>query len=145
MGVYSLYHELGHAFDYYTAKKLGLKGWISDQLFWIEAITEDEKNSKEKSPTEYGKSASREDFAESVMLYYLNYDEFLLKFPNRSKIINGLIKQLDTLKAKGNISLDDFGSVAKTLKSMDTTDSVSNGNMEAQKTSETAKGEVIEF
>ena len=127
---------MGHAFHYCTALKLGLNGTISDQSFWKEAITEDEKNNQEKSPTEYGKNAPREDFAESIMLFYLNYEEFLVKFPNRAKIINGLIKQLDSLKENIYISLDDFKSVAKMPESMDAIDSVFNGIREAQNTSE---------
>ena len=109
---------------------------ISDQSFWKEAITEDEKNNKEKSPTEYGKNAPREDFAESIKLYYLNYEDFLVKFPNRTKVINGLIKQLDILNKKRDISLDDFRSIAKMPESMDAIDSVFNGIREAQNTSE---------
>ena len=135
---------MGHAFDYYTALKLGLNGTISDQSFWKEAITEDEKNNQEKSPTEYGKNAPREDFAESIMLFYLNYEEFLVKFPNRAKIINGLIKQLDSLKENIYISLDDFKSVAKMPESMDAIDSVFNGIRENLQNPETEKGNVIE-
>ena len=127
---------MGHAFDYYTALKLGLNGIISDQSFWKEAMTEDEKNNKEKSPTEYGKNAPREDFAESIKLYYLNYEDFLVKFPNRTKVINGLIKQLDILNKKKDISLDDFRSIAQMPESMDAIDSVFNGIREAQNTSE---------
>ena len=117
---------------------------ISDQSFWKEAITEDEKNNQEKSPTEYGENAPREDLAESIRLYYLNYEEFLVKFHNRAKIINRLIKQLDSLKEKKDISLDDFKSVAKMPESMDAIDSVFNGIREARQKSKKKKGNVIE-
>ena len=117
---------------------------ISDQSFWKEAIIEDEKNSQEKSATEYGRNAPREDFAESIMLYYLNYEEFLVKFPNRAKIIKGLIKQLDTLKENRDISQDDFKRIAIMPESMDVIDGVFKDIREALQTSEKEEGNVIE-
>ena len=121
--IYNLYHELGHAFDYYAALKLGLNTMVSDQPFWKEALIEDEKISGEKSPTKYGENAFREDFADSIGFYYLNSDFFSKKFPYRSKIISALIKEFnresDISDQEKTISIEDIIRVTEMPKSMD--------------------------
>ena len=79
----TIVHELGHIID----SKVGN---ISEKQEWSAAIVEDEKMNNKKSVSSYGETSLKEDFAESIKLYYRNRDYFRENFPNRFKLLEEL-------------------------------------------------------
>lgn len=80
----SMWHELGHSFDY---NHLGGSGVYSYTSEWDDAIARDLAETGEKSITSYGATNNKEDFAESVMWFLANKEYFKSKFPNRYRIL----------------------------------------------------------
>lgn len=78
----TMYHEAAHNFD-------NQKKWrkYSESKEWIEAIALDKT-----APTEYAKTNNVEDFAESVVLYYSDRDNFIKNFPHRAAILMKIFK-----------------------------------------------------
>ena len=84
----SFIHESGHCFDSVYN--------VSNSKEWIDSMNLDQQFNKNKTigVTDYATSAymasgtKGEDFAESVMLYIINPDEFKARFPNRWKVLN---------------------------------------------------------
>ena len=86
---YTYCHELGHGID----RRNGYKGgWFSDSTEWTNAMSEDYRYNKKKSPTEYGTNSNAEDFAESMAEYAAHPRKFKKNFPNRVKLIEKILK-----------------------------------------------------
>ncbi len=80
----SMWHELGHSFDY---NHLGGNGVYSRTYEWDEAIKSDLIETGKQSVSSYGCTNNGEDFAESVMWFFANKEYFKSKFPNRYRIL----------------------------------------------------------
>ena len=81
-------HEIGHKIDDENGN--GHVGF-SHSANWIMAKLNDMAHSGISSPTDYGNSHLREDFAESLMVYNLNPSVFKKYFPARAKIIESIL------------------------------------------------------
>lgn len=80
----SFIHEVGHWID---QSDDGYSSF-SDKKLWITAMQKDLKTSGKKSPTAYGEQAgNHEDFAESLMCFYTDRDNFTKDFPERARIL----------------------------------------------------------
>ncbi len=77
-----LFHEAAHNFDSQL-----IRHNFSGTPEWQKAISSD-KN----TPSEYAKTNSQEDFAESVAHYFINPEEFKKNFPNRAAYLIKIFK-----------------------------------------------------
>jgi len=82
----TIYHEIGHFIDY---NMFSYK--LSDSPVWVKAIKYDGNEKVSKYATEM--KDNTEDFADSIELYFgENKDDFVKKFPNRTRIIKRILK-----------------------------------------------------
>lgn len=84
--VEAMRHEMGHNVDHTNA-------FISASQEWADAMAKDKAYSGgvAESVSEYGKNATTEDFAESVMKYTGGKSAFASAFPHRAAILERLI------------------------------------------------------
>lgn len=86
----SLRHEMGHGVD-------KSNGWMSDEAEWKDAMQKDKDYSGgvADSVSDYGKNSNHEDFAESVKKYTGGTTAFRTAFPNRAKILQKLLGDIE--------------------------------------------------
>lgn len=84
-------HEGGHYIDA-NLPGASRKDRYSGQKEWQNAMKQDLKTSKKKSWRKYGENSAIEDFADSVAYYTLNHEEFTKTFPERSKLLEKILK-----------------------------------------------------
>jgi uncharacterized protein with gpF-like domain len=84
-------HEGGHYIDA-NLPGASLIDRYSEQKEWQNAMKQDLKTSKKKSWRKYGENSATEDFADSVAYYTLNHEEFTKTFPERSKLLEKILK-----------------------------------------------------
>ena len=82
----ALTHEISHHIDL----KVRFRYDNAMQAEWAKAVTSDNGY-----PTNYAKTNSTEDFAESMMCYLRGKREFKKKYPNRTKILERVIKKVN--------------------------------------------------
>lgn len=82
---FSIDHEIGHNID-------GAQHIISGSQEWADAIAKDKALSGKDSWREYGATRKPEDFADSIGFYTTEHDEFVKTFPNRTTIIERIIR-----------------------------------------------------
>jgi hypothetical protein len=83
-------HESGHYID----NKLTQNGIrFSNSPKWADAMSKDKVVSSLDSPTTYGANAPAEDFAESIAEYVADKDKFTKNFPNRAKVLEGILNE----------------------------------------------------
>lgn len=91
----TLYHEAGHALDYYSKHNLG--GYYSDTDVW-------DKICKEEWANEGYYSTNQESFAEAISCYYMNtLDKEQSKKAIEEIIDNGFIKEIGTFRETDEI------------------------------------------
>ena len=81
-------HEAGHFID--TARATNTTRFSADSL-WTNAMSDDKIISGKAAPTIYGENSPAEDFAESVAEYVKDPAAFAKEFPNRAKILSGIV------------------------------------------------------
>ena len=79
-----LVHEIGHLVD-------DKNGRLSETNIWTNAVEGDFGISGKRNVTDYGECSIREDFADSVKLYWQTGDAFRKKFPNRAKVLDDIL------------------------------------------------------
>lgn len=84
-------HEGGHYIDY-TLPGTNRANRYSIQLDWQNAMADDLKASGMKSWRAYGENSPLEDFADSVAYYTLEHDKFAKLFPNRTRLLDTILK-----------------------------------------------------
>lgn len=84
-------HEGGHYIDY-TTKGADKTNRYCKQQKWKDAMSKDFKTSGKKSYREYGENSELEDFADSVGYYVTKHDEFAKLFPERTKLLDEILK-----------------------------------------------------
>lgn len=84
-------HEGGHYIDY-TLPGTNRANRYSTQLDWQNAMADDLKASGMKSWRAYGENSPLEDFADSVAYYTLEHDKFAKLFPNRTRLLDTILK-----------------------------------------------------
>ena len=57
----------------------------------MNAVLKDKEKTGTAYVSEYAENDTKEDFADSVMEYFMRKDEFAKKFPNRFKVIKSLL------------------------------------------------------
>ena len=82
-------HEAAHYIDTNNASAVGR---FSQDVGWTKAIFDDIIVSGKKSCTVYGENSYVEDFAESVAEYVKDRAAFKKEFPNRTAILDALLK-----------------------------------------------------
>lgn len=85
----TLAHEIGHAIDERLADVHGI--WYSERMVWDAAMALDKTHSGLDSPTNYGKTHHKEDFAESIKTYNQSPKWFADKFPNRKSLLDAIL------------------------------------------------------
>lgn len=81
-------HEAGHFID--ITRATNTSRFSTDSL-WTNAMADDKVISGKASPTTYGENSPVEDFAESVAEYIKDPAAFAKEFPNRAKILSGIV------------------------------------------------------
>ena len=84
-------HEGGHYIDYTTEGADKTKRYCQQQK-WKDAMSKDFETSGKKSYREYGENSELEDFADSVGYYVTKHDEFANLFPERTKLLDKILK-----------------------------------------------------
>lgn len=84
-------HEGGHYIDYHLPGT-DLNNRYCQQPEWLEAMKKDLATSGKKSWRAYGENSVLEDFADSVGYYTTKYDEFKTTFPERTKLLDKILK-----------------------------------------------------
>lgn len=84
-------HEGGHYIDYTTGGADKTNRYCK-QPKWKDAMSKDFETSGKKSYREYGENSELEDFADSVGYYVTKHDEFANLFPERTKLLNEILK-----------------------------------------------------
>lgn len=84
-------HEGGHYIDYTTDGADKTNRYCQQQK-WKDAMSKDFETSGKKSYREYGENSELEDFADSVGYYVTKHDEFANLFPERTKLLNEILK-----------------------------------------------------
>lgn len=84
-------HEGGHYIDYTTEGADKTNRYCKQQK-WKDAMSKDFKTSGKKSYREYGENSELEDFADSVGYYVTKHDEFVKLFPERTKLLDKILK-----------------------------------------------------
>lgn len=79
-------HEVGHYIDILSDGTC-----FSESQTWREAMRKDWITSGEPSPTEYGTNSNAEDFAESVVQYSADRNQFEKYFPNRYRLLQMIL------------------------------------------------------
>jgi len=82
-------HEAGHFID---KNKASFFDRFSKDANWTKAMVDDIMVSGKKSCTKYGENSNTEDFAESVAEYVKDRASFKKDFPNRTAILDVLLK-----------------------------------------------------
>lgn len=82
-------HEAGHYIDLCNSVN-NIR--FSEQMAWTNAMKSDKLTSGKISPTDYGKNAPAEDFAESVAEYQKDHLAFAKEFPERTKLLVQILK-----------------------------------------------------
>lgn len=109
----TLAHETAHTYDRDMAYLWGVQGdSISSSNIWLDAIAKDKQLTNKDGCTDYGATASSEDFAEAVALYYSNPNA-LDQFPNRKALLEKYLPKKVTLASTYdqvyNIMVTKFG------------------------------------
>lgn len=84
-------HEGGHYIDY-TLPGTDRENRYSTQTDWQNAMAKDLKTSGKKSWRAYGENSPLEDFADSVAYYTFAHDQFAALFPERTKLLDAILK-----------------------------------------------------
>lgn len=84
-------HEGGHYIDY-TLPGTSRISRFSEQQDWQNAMANDLKTSGKKSWRAYGENSPLEDFADSVAYYVFEHASFAATFPERTKLLNTILK-----------------------------------------------------
>ena len=85
----TLFHELGHNVDVNLGKYEQTRWWTTKNKEWEEAIKKD--GGRNHAPSDYAKTNTKEDFAESFAYYMINPSDFTEKFPNRAEVIENIL------------------------------------------------------
>ena len=87
---YTLLHEIGHIVD----ERSSINGTrIANTKKWQDAVYSDYNLTGKQAVTPYGETASVEDFADSIRLYFAYNADFKRNFPNRAKIIEDIFRK----------------------------------------------------
>lgn len=81
-------HEAGHYIDINRGSQ-GVR--FSSLRDWTNAMASDTMVAGKKSPTTYGENSNTEDFAESIAEYVKDRTAFEKLFPNRARILKGIV------------------------------------------------------
>lgn len=84
-------HEGGHYIDY-TLPGTSLSDRYCQQSAWQNAMAKDLATSGKKSWRAYGENSPLEDFADSVGYYATDRDKFAAIFPERTKLLDEILK-----------------------------------------------------
>ena len=84
-------HEGGHYIDYHLPGT-DVNNRYCQQSAWQDAMAKDLATSGKKSWRAYGENHPREDFADSVGYYITNYAAFAVTFPERTKLLDMILK-----------------------------------------------------
>lgn len=84
-------HEGGHYIDYHLSNT-NLSSRYSQQTAWQTAMAKDLVTSGKKSWRAYGENSPLEDFADSVGYYINEHDKFAALFPERTKLLDEILK-----------------------------------------------------
>ena len=121
-------HELGHIID----NRLGNseKGYteISDE--WQKAMEADKLISNKDSVSDYGKTTIGEDFAESIKLYYRSAGFLKKNFPNRARLVEECINNINMHSPTINAKTQNFYRSDTTLNTNAVQELLSSKNIE---------------
>lgn len=84
-------HEGGHYIDY-TIDGTDKTNRYCQQQEWKDAMKKDFQTSGKKSYRAYGENSELEDFADSVGYYVTAHNEFVKLFPERTKLLDEILK-----------------------------------------------------
>lgn len=84
-------HEGGHYIDYTTDGADKTNRYCQQQK-WKDAMSKDFGTSGKKSYREYGENSELEDFADSVGYYVTEHDRFANLFPERTNLLDEILK-----------------------------------------------------
>lgn len=84
-------HEGGHYIDY-TLPGTSRTNRYCKQSLWQTAMQQDLATSGKKSWRSYGENSPLEDFADSVGYYVTHHEEFTKIFPERTKLLDIILK-----------------------------------------------------
>lgn len=104
-----LSHEYAHLLDTQIMLDRRKKGRFAETKEYLEAIKLDNK-----APTEYAKTNSREDFADSISLMVRKPEYFRKRFPNRYKVLSKYIN-IDGYKLGNQVFNQDIGNAIQTM------------------------------
>ena len=121
-------HELGHIID----NRLGNseKGYteISDE--WQKAMEADKLLTSKNSVSDYGETTIGEDFAESIKLYYRSAGFLKKNFPNRARLVEECINNINMHSPTMNAKTQNFYRSDATLNTNAVQELLSSKNIE---------------
>ena len=102
----TIVHELGHIID----SRLGNdnQSYTEINTKWIDAMKLDKQLNNKDSVTDYGKTEIAEDFAESIKLYYRHPPTFIKNFPNRARLVEECINDINMHSPSMNANNQNF-------------------------------------
>ena len=121
-------HELGHIIDNRLGNSEMRYTEMSDE--WKRAMKADKLISNKDSVSDYGKTKVEEDFAESIKLYYRSAGFLKKNFPNRARLVEKCINNMNVHSPTMNAKTQNFYRSDTALNTKDVNNLISSKNIE---------------
>ena len=121
-------HELGHIIDNRLGNSEMRYTEMSDE--WKRAMKADKLISNKDSVSDYGKTKVEEDFAESIKLYYRSAGFLKKNFPNRARLVEECINNMNVHSPTINAKTQNFYRSDTTLNTSTIQELLSSKNIE---------------
>ena len=121
-------HELGHIIDNRLGNSEMSYTEMSDE--WQRAMEADKLISNKDSVSDYGKTKVEEDFAESIKLYYRSAGFLKKNFPNRARLVEECINNMNVHSPTINAKTQNFYRSDTTLNTSTIQELLSSKNIE---------------
>ena len=121
-------HELGHIIDNRLGNSEMSYTEMSDE--WQRAMEADKLISNKDSVSDYGKTTIGEDFAESIKLYYRSAGFLKKNFPNRARLVEECINNINMHSPTINAKTQNFYRSDTTLNTNAVQELLSSKNIE---------------